>query len=440
MKSWSIECQSKRRLEILTLYKKFMAPFFDAEGQWNNSDTEIGMREKLWHCIALLEGNDGDITLANKILGLLKLERCHFAPMNCMELLLGHENRLTGENVHKLEEYVKESISRQADKKVHFTMYNDNFAAMATFTLLTAGERFGDIRAFSAGKARLVQLAKRYMRTGAIMEYCSPTYLPLNIHAIAQIVNYVNSKEIKGLALKCEERMWVEAATHFHAPSSHLAGPYSRAYTVDTVGHPHLVMFALFLVLGEDVFINPVNDMFPPHPGQLIHVSLERLMWPNMAWICCGRVHCPDYLADHLLNKTYPYITIARTECLPSHTKGTRKDTETGNQVSVDNPYEYGAFSGPIYTYMTADFALGTAYSQYHDGGLSESFYAVYRKRKDAKRLQDTGVVFCRYIINERKPEEKYNYSVYGQADGFYTFRDEARKFGIQHKDCSMLV
>jgi hypothetical protein len=42
--------------------------------------------------------------------------------------------------------------------------------------------------------------------------------------------------------------------------------------------------------------------------------------------------------------------------------------------------------------------------------------------------------------MNERKPEEKYNYSVYGEADGFYTFRDEARKFGIQHNDCSMMV
>lgn len=244
---------------------------------------------------------------------------------------------------------------------------------MATFTLLPP-ERGSETTWLSMpGKAKLVQLAERYMRTGAIMEYCSPTYLPINIHAIAQIVNYVKNQEIHDLAIKCEERLWVEAATHYHAPSSHLAGPYSRAYTVDTVGHPHIASFAFYMAFGEDVFINPVNDMFPPHPKQLIHVSLELLMWPHMAWICCGRVHRPDYLADHFLNKTYPYVTIARTECLPSHTKGTRKDRETSEQVNVDNPYEYGAFSGHIYTYMTADFALGTAYCKGWSG-----LYGIY--------------------------------------------------------------
>jgi hypothetical protein len=29
---------------------------------------------------------------------------------------------------------------------------------------------------------------------------------------------------------------------------------------------------------------------------------------------------------------------------------------------------------------------------------------------------------------------------VYGEADGFYNYRDEARKFGLQHKDCSLMV
>jgi hypothetical protein len=88
---------------------------------------------------------------------------------------------------------------------------------------------------------------------------------------------------------------------------------------------------------------------------------------------------------------------------------------------------------------MTEDFALGTAYSQFHDGGLTESFYTVYRKTEQAGDLAETGVVFSKYIINDKVPEKEQFYNVYGTV-GKEAFRDEGRKFGIQSKDCAMMV
>lgn len=434
------KAQVGRRKLLFRLYREYMGEVIDDNGHWHGRETEMGVREKIWHCHALLEGSAKHIDRANRILELIVLEKCHFAPMNCMQLLLQHEERLKKSVVKKLEEYVKSSLDRQADRKIHFTMYNDNYASMAAFTLLTAGERFNDNKAFQAGAEKLNQLKERYMRCGVLSEYCSTTYLPITIQCMAQIYDYVENEGVRETALKCEERAWAEAASHYHAPSGRLAGPYSRAYTIDTLGNPSGMLSLLYMVFGDEIFINPVKDMFPYRPGLVVHHSIERLMWPCLIWNCSGLCHCPGYLKEVLLHKTYPYTAIARTECLPTLTEGLRPGFTSTEKVPFCNPYEYQGSSGPIYTYMTEDYALGTAYSQYHDGGLSESFYTVYRKKVPAGDIAETGVVFSRYIINEKQPETVNRYSVYGDSDGYIGFRDEARKFGIQHRDCSVIA
>lgn len=431
--------QHERRRQVYGLYLQHMRSAVGEDCSWHGFGREQGFREKMWHCFALLSGGSDDVCLANRILEALPLDRCHFSPMSSMQLLLKHERLLTERVISKLETYVKASLPRLAQDRIHYTMYNDNFAGMAAFTLLTAGERFGDTDAFEAGLEKLRGLQEVFTRNGTIMEYCSPTYIVTDLHPLAEMVNHVQDPAVRDLALKCEERMWAELATHYHAPSALLAGPYSRAYMVDTVGHPHQVCYVLYFVFGDAVFINPVADLFPPHDNQVIHHGLDTLMWPSLIWHLSGDYHCPDYLADILLNKPFPFTVVTKSECLPSRIEGYRTDPETGHRVFVPNILEFGGFSGPNTTYMTEDYALGTAYSQFHDGGLSESFYVVYRKKRPATNLTETGVVFARYIINDRIPDQDNDYSVYGKATK-EAFRDEGRKFGMQHESCSMMV
>ncbi|NSW89772.1 MAG: hypothetical protein HPY74_03650 [Firmicutes bacterium] len=427
MHEWDIQLQKSRRKQIYELYRKYMFDKIDDELNWHGKEREPGFREIMWHCLPLLDGDEHAITRANRIIEAVPLQVCHFTPMTSLQILLKYKDRLTKKAVEKLEGYVKNSLPGAASDKIHFTMYNDNFASMNTFTLLAAGEMFGDEEAFKTGMQKLNQLKEVLMRCGTIMEYGSPTYTPISTHALAEIVNYIEDHEAKNLARQCEERMWAEIATHYHAPTAHLAGPYSRAYMVDSVGHPHNLTALLYLVFGEKIFINPVTNMFPPHKQQVIHCGLETLMWPNLAWLCSGDCHCPDYLADILLNKAFPYNVITTSECLPSP-----------EYIYEDCKIEYPAYSGPNTTYMTEDFAIGTAYSQFHDGAASESFYTVYRKKVPASHLEDIGVVFSRYIINEKIPgvENVYN----GRVHGVESFRDEGRKFGLQYKDCAMVV
>jgi hypothetical protein len=427
MNEWDIKHQNSRRKQIYELYRKYMFDKLDDDLNWYGKERKIGFREIMWHCLPLLDGDERSITRANRIIEGVSLKVCHFTPMTSLQILLKYKDRLTKKVIDKLENYIKDSLPAAASDNIHFTMYNDNFATMNTFTLLVAGEMFGDKEIFNAGMKKLNQLKEVLMRCGTIMEYCSATYTPVSTHTLAEMVNYVKDSEAKNLARQCEERMWAEIATHYHTPTAHLAGPHSRAYMIDSVGHPHNLASFLYLVFGEKVFINPVNDLFPPHKQQVIHCGLEILMWPNSVWLCSGDCHCPDYLADIFLNKTFPYSVITTSECLPSP-----------EYIYEDSELEYPAFSGPNTTYMSEDFAIGTAYSQFHDGAGGESFYVIYRKKVPASHLQDTGVVFSRYIMNDKIPGAENYYN--GRLSGPEGFRDEGRKFGIQYKDCSMMV
>jgi hypothetical protein len=424
--------QEERRQQIYALYRHYMRGAIDENGGWHSRGAEPSFREKLWHCLPLLDAGGGDAELANRILRVLQPVKCHFSPMTSMQMLLKYEKRLQEDVKAKLEQYVRESLTWMAEDRIHFTMYNDNFAAMAMFTLMTAGERFGDDEAFAAGRRKLDGLAEVLKRSGTIMEYGSPTYTPITAHALAETAEYVADPDTKRTALQCEERMWAEMALRFHPPTSTMAGPYSRAYLVDSVGHVHLIHALLYLAFGDAVFVNPVRNLFPPDDRQVIHIGADTLMWPNVAWLVGTTCHCPAHLAELLLNKQYPFEAIATSEGLPG-SEYLYHDTETGSWI------EYGAHRGPNVTYMTEDYALGTAYSQFFDGAISDTFHLVYRRKEDACSPADIRTVFSRYLVNERMPGETNVYAG-SRSHGPEMLRDEGRKHAIQHKDCALVV
>jgi hypothetical protein len=420
--------QDKRRKNIYQLYLEHMGDVVDETGGWHGTGKEPTFREKMWHCLPLLDTGGEMAERANMIIGNLTPNKCHFSPMTAMQMLLKYEDRLQEKIRMKLEHYVKESLGWMADERIHFTMYNDNFAAMAMFTLLTAGERFNDHSAFEAGVSKLKQLMQVFTRCGTIMEFGSPTYTPITTHVLAETVNYVHDATVNKWAIACEERMWTELAMRFHPPTSQMAGPYSRAYLIDSVGHVHLVHALLYLVFGDKVFINPKENLFPTDERQIIHCGTDTLMWPNTVWLVSASCHCPDHLSHILMNKTYPFEVSMTAECLPGSEYLYAEADET----------EYGAHTGPNVTFMTEDYALGTAHSQFFDGAISDSFHLVYRKNEQARTQSEIGTVFSRYIFNEQMPGQTNTYN--GNEHGPEMLRDEGRKFALQHRDCALVV
>jgi hypothetical protein len=439
MKTWSRTAQEARATRFFSLYREAMFDCVDERCGWHGAERTQGPREMAWHCLALLPGEPRHVARANAILATVPLGYCHFMPMTCLQILHRHEALLVPEVRERLRGYVRTALASSADPGIHYTMYNDNFASLACFTLIVGGETLGDAEAAAAGRRKLEGLRELFMRRGTVMEYGSPTYTPVNAFVLAQIAEHARDPAMRKLALQCEERMWAEICTHWHTPSSRLAGPYSRAYWMDTVGHTHLIHGLLYVSFGDLIFSNPMADMFRPHERQVIHIGLQTLMLPNMAWLAAGACHCPDHLARMLVSPRFPREVSCTSESIPSLIRGDRS-WKDGRREPFDNPWEYPGFAGPNTSYLTEDYALGAAYSSYHDGALTETFHVTYRRKRPARRLADTGVAVARYIFNDRRPEQKNYYSVFDSVHGPEAFRDEARKWGLQKRNCALYV
>lgn len=420
----------KRRRTYNEKYIDFMYEIVTPDGKSHGLENPINFRELLWHCFPLFEAGGEYAKRANSIIRNTKFELCHFMPMNFTQLLKRYPDLIEPDVYEKLKDYILKLLPKGADERIHIAMYNDNFAGMAIYTLLVAGEIFGLPEYFKVGLEKLKGVRDYFYRCGAIMEYCSNTYTPIDTLCYAEMANHLQDTEAKEIALKCEERMWTEIATHYHPETSRLAGPYSRSYTIDMVGHPHLFSGLAWYVFGDAVFSNPINDLFRPHEKQMMHGGLENLTLPNIAWLINCEYHCPEYLFYLAFNKKYPYETEYMTECIPSNYT---------HDLPVGHLREYPGIRGRNYTYMTEEFAMGTAYSQFHEGAISDSFTISYRNKKNAARLFDTGVIFSQYIFNDRIPGRDNQYAVFGKTN-YMGFRDEGRKFGIQDKNVSIIA
>ncbi len=424
MASHDPEHQNERRALYNRLYVDHMVGAVDERARG-----ALNPREIVWHCMPLFETGHED--LANAILRHVRLERCHFMPMQFTEILMRYPDLVDDAARERMAEYTRDALVAQARDTVHISMYNDNFANMAIYSLLVAGEMHGLPEYVETGKAKLEEVCDLFRRCGVLMEYNSPTYTPIDTLCFSEIVNHVRDDEARCMARMCEERMLLEIAAQYHPPSGHMAGPYSRAYSVDSVGHPNLIHGLLWKVFGDEVFINPVRDLFTPHENQVIHIGLERLTLPNIAFIANVDYHCPDHLAELLLHKRYPFSVEFMTECTPANA--------TGESLSDECLHEYAGSRSTNTTWMTGEYSLGCSQSQFHEGAITESFYLTFRTRAPAASLKDTGVIYSRYLINDKVPGQTNTYQVYGES-GPEGLRDEGRKSATQDRNTALVV
>ncbi|MES9143988.1 hypothetical protein ABEP44_12725, partial [Cutibacterium acnes] len=118
---------------------------------------------------------------------------------------------------------------------------------------------------------------------------------------------------------------------------------------------------------------------------------------------------------------------IASTEYSSSTDAAT--DEETRDPYCENETYEYPAGTGRISTYMTADYAMGTATHEFHNGIQTDSFHILYGNRIPAVHQRDLRTVYARYIVNEKMPDAAN-----------YLLEDEGRKICIQEKNSAVVL
>jgi len=395
-------------------------------------------------------GRDDVVAKANAIIRGCEWRHCTFSPMASGQLLLKHGDRLDAHAKQALTDYLESQLAFIGEPRMDFVGVNDNFPSMSTFDALFCGRLFGRDDLYAVGLDRLDQLRRLLTRRGVLTEYGSPTYTPISAYCMAEIANLTDDSAVRDLALQCETRHWVDILGHYHPGAHYVAGPYSRAYTVDSVAHPHQASYVLYALLGDRLTLNPLGTLFASPdgaPGEMIHGGAAFMQVSN-AWLAGTTFHCPAWLVASLADKPDPFRFRATTEFSSSYdsppdTTPTAPDTE-------DELHEYAAGSGVVSTFMTADYALGVASHEFHSGTQTDSFHLLYRRRP-AHALPDIGTVYARYVVGDRKPGQSNAYPVappvgtwpdtptQTHTSGDNLLCDQGRKLGLHH-DCTAML
>lgn len=422
--------QAIRRARIFALFADHNLTRFDAEGGWISPPEWGGLRERLWIALGFLGcGRPETVRLANRIILGSDTVMCHFAPTVALQILRYHDSRLEPAASKRLRDYVVGVLPEFTAGDMDFVGVNDNFPCLSTFTLLMGGAMAGRPELVEQGKARLQQLVAMFRRRGVDSEYASPTYTPIHAHVLAEIANLAGDEETRQTALACEHRVWVDLLGHYHPGTGQLAGPYSRAYTLDSLGVTWQARYIYYLLLGDRMPVDPSATIFPAGEPERFFGKRMAGFQPSFPWFATSEYHCPEDLVEAMLNKKYPTQFRATTE-FSSSADDYPKSVERKDLATDDNTYEYQAGGGAISTWMTENYALGVASHEFHNGVQTDSFHLLYRKRP-VRQTGDVATVYARYLVNDKQPDSV--------TDGGLLW-DQGRKLGLGHRNTAMLL
>ena len=261
------------------------------------------------------------------------------------------------------------------------------------------GEALGDAKARRRGIAGMHRLLELFERRGLLSEYTSSTYTPITQLCYADIAEHSQDAEARRLALEIEHRIWLDLAAHFHAPTNILAGPHSRAYSVDSVGHLYDVHMCCTRC-SERVWLNPVRFLFPPIPKQVIHHEGDvPFLQASNVWIASGTFHPSPDIARLMFDKASP-ARVAATSEFGAAAESIMERGKSGKFEKIDEVFEYPCGEMVSTTFLTSDYAVGSTTCQFHDGNQTDAFFVNFRRSAKPASITDTGTIFCRYATN----------------------------------------
>ncbi|HEX4141150.1 MAG TPA: hypothetical protein VHY09_12430 [Candidatus Methylacidiphilales bacterium] len=369
--------------------------WYDADGNWISPSLPSITRERYWLSLALYA--QGEAALADAVIRKGKLGYVEngrvvnfdiFHTNISSVLLHQHRDKMADDVRRSLEERVREGFAfepgnRRCDFQIHG--YNDNMPAEATLGLILGGELLGDKDAVEHGVWNLRQLRAMLYRRGINSEWNSPTYSPLTLHCIAEVAEHARHPEARELAMKIEERLWIDIAGRFHPEIGVVGAPHARAYIPDALAHLSIMSSMLWFVLGEASRPSPM-ELFNPDSGLVLHHEGDVPF--NVAQMCVfasDAYHPPQKAMELFGRKNYPFRAVATAEV-------------------GDGTPDFPAAATRLETVLLPDFSVGTSSIAWIGGEQTEAYGVVYKRAKEVRSFRDVGVVYHKFLINDDEP------------------------------------
>jgi len=399
MRDFDLAGQAGRRASFLGTVRGLARTYFRPTGEWCGTGPAPECREWLWLVFAALAGDAADVAFASELVthapapGRPDYPFCVFANNHAAHLLAVHRAAFSAPARARLETWTRQALQEKAGSRqaaLQFHGYNDNMPAKATLGMILGGESLGDAGAVEHGLWNLHQLRLLLARRGVISEHCSPTYTPLTLTNLAEIAAHAGSAEARTLAAGCAGRVWAEILAHYHHPTRSVAGPYSRAYSTDSVGHLSALNMLLWLVFGPEVMPDPIPELLRTPPRLVIHHSGDNFfVLTCFAFVAACHHEPPAALLDWARHRQFPFRFAALTERGEGGTLGA-------------GPAAWPPGSLPIRSIQTANFAIGTDNGDWVN--QAERWHLVYRRRTEVTDWADTRHLTLRYLVNDDLP------------------------------------
>lgn len=386
----------------------------------------VGPRDTLWYAIALLFSADAaERALGDALLAEARSADGTHTPATMLAILLAIPDRISPSTATNLEAQIRASLSEAALCEWHDGNVNHPLAAWAA--LILGGERYGEPLAVAAGAGRLRTLVRtvgdrRHVqrRQAVFSEYNSPTYTALDLWFLALIAEFAQDTTIRQLARFTEERLWIETALYYHAPTQQFSGPHCRAYLDDSLGGWSALHCTMAVAFDAPLLLEPARSLDTDHPSAVLENAL----------VAITPFHVPHEARRLAFAKPLPCS-------LRWQTYG-----ESYHENNAAHRFEDGLYPGgwsQLTSWQTEEFALGTAARPYVNAGHSDAFMVRLRRRPEVHGCADFRSIFCRGVFNDAVVGQPNRVHVTGgTTDASYLY-EEGRTCTLQHRNRALV-
>jgi len=390
-------------------------------------------RETAWYGITLLESDlPADRKMANRIFEHLTVTDGTHSPCTLFVIYQRYRGLLSEQAQRRILQNLKQNLTSSAT--VRYSDGNVNHPLAAYVNLICSGELVNDSTSVILGK-KMLQIFQQTIATrrhvdfqqAEMAEYNSPTYTALDLWFLAIAAEFAGDAHCRALARFLEERLWINVAMHWHAPTQQFAGPFSRAYAEDSIGGFSALHSTFGYATQRDIYLNPELAVRFNHPSALI----------ENAFIATLNFHLPEQALKIAFEKPRRYYFRMTTYCEQYHENCAVENGETRRQ-SFDTEVYPGGW-GELSTFLTEEYCLGTACRPYVNGAQNDTFSLRYRRRETITDFDGFRGAFTRMVFNgSRFGKDNFCHVTRFSVTRHYLY-EEGRPFCFQHKDQSIL-
>jgi len=433
--------QRARRRQIFRLHRKLLRRIYDEnDTRRDPSDDPTGdPRVAAWHCLAAFAGDERDVRLANRLLRRMELAPDYdFLTTALCNINARHRDRFEPDVCEKVDACLAR-IGPSQMASPGFVGMNDNFGAMAVLSLALAGEWTGRPERVRNACDKMRVLIARLDRDGTYAEFNSPTYTPITLACMADIVNYARTPELRELALRIEQQIWYDVCARFHPGIGQMGGPYSRAYTAGSCGHIYLVRFLMYVVFGPEICgLDPTEYAYGQNEAQVIHHNNVEFVASGGSWIASAEYHPPEACGRVMTDRSDPSEVRATASCaFVWQPDEWRVDPLDGSRERIRCFETYRYAPVLLTTYHARDWSLGTSSGAHTCGSGSQhdAFLLAYGRRRsgpgESITLDDGRTAWARYVFNGAQP---------GSALPSDLLPDQGRKCCVQQNGTAVVL